>query len=618
MRYLRDFIFYLYSSSLLAGASTSNCKCTPNSPCWPSESDWSSLNTTISGTLIRGVPPASVCYSDQPNYDEEACSIVRSQWFNSTWHAEDPISIDYPIWANNSCNPIYPNGTSVTGEVDAGAKGCSIGNYPIYVVNATNAKHVSEAFKWAAKKNIRVVIKSTGHSFPGRSTGYGSLSIWTHNFRGISYIPSFQPTSCPINGTQAAARIAAGHTGVEVQSEMADHDAIIVTGANPDVGLIGWLTGGGHGTLSSTYGMGADNLLEATIVTPNGKVLLANPCHNPDIFFAIRGGGGGTFGVVLEAVVKAFPTPGTTYHVLQIGSLSPETTTEFWDLMGFVHSRMPGLKAGGMQGYYYMVGPPVNPTLAFIWLFYLFDKPLGTVERLIAPIEQRLKQQAGLFVYLSDITQSDTYWDSWGTDFQNEAVADTGMAFGSRLLSPESLSDPNITAKVFEEIGPNTTPEAPNAPFINPTLIGHMIGPANPASYSPSTLSRLPAWDDTLVHLIVASPWPPNTPRSGIDSVYADVTRKANALRELSPDTGAYFNEADSYEPEWQESFWGSNYERLLNIKRKYDPHNLLWCQRCVGSEALVEIGDGRLCWAKGEEKGRRTEDGRGGKRNAA
>jgi hypothetical protein len=76
------------------------------------------------------------------------------------------------VWANNSCNPIFPNGTSVTGDVTAGQKGCSIGGYPVYVVNATDAEHVAEALKWAGEKKVRIVIKNTGHSYPGRYASF--------------------------------------------------------------------------------------------------------------------------------------------------------------------------------------------------------------------------------------------------------------------------------------------------------------------------------------------------------------------------------------------------------------------------------------------------------------
>lgn len=67
------------------------------------------------------------------------------------------------MWANNSCNPIYPNGTSLTGDIWAGEKGCSIGNYPPFVVNATVPGHVQAALKFAKQWNLRLNIKNTGH-----------------------------------------------------------------------------------------------------------------------------------------------------------------------------------------------------------------------------------------------------------------------------------------------------------------------------------------------------------------------------------------------------------------------------------------------------------------------
>lgn len=106
-----------------------------------------------------------------------------------------------------------------------------------------------------------------------------------------------------------------------------------------------------------------------------------------------------------------------------------------------------------------------------------------------------------------------------------------------------------------------------------------------------------PTWRDTLVHLVVVEGWPDGVPQSLIDGVYEDITvNKIQPLRNLSPDTGAYFNEPDSYEPNWKHAFFGSNYRRLRAVKERYDPTNVFWCRRCVGSEALVEQPSGRLC----------------------
>ncbi|KAF2802247.1 FAD binding domain-containing protein [Mytilinidion resinicola] len=577
-----------------------NCKCTPTSDCWPSATEWSALNDTVSGQLIQAVPPASVCYSAQPNYNEDACDYIRSQWFNSSFHAEDPISIDYPVWANNSCNPIFPNGTSVTGDVQAGEKGCSIGDYPVYVVNATQPEHIAGALQWAAQKNVRIVVKNTGHSYPGRSTGYSSLSIWTHNFRGITYHEDFQPQYCPLNETQKAATIAAGEVGSSVITELQKHNAVVVTGANPDVGLAGWFTGGGHGFLSSTHGLGADNLLEATLITPTGDLLTVNACQYSDLFFAIRGGGGSTYGVITSAVMKAYTAPETTTHNLQLTTTHPNISTEYWDLIAFLHSQMPALKAGGMQGYYFMVGPPIMPTLSFIWVFNLYDKPPGTADTLFAPIKTYLDARRDLFIYHTTSTTS-SYYDFYAQG-KNELVATGGSAYGSRLLPARALTeDVDALARTFEAIGPSTDLSRPSGTLGNTLLLGHLIAPPSNVSVDNGVN---PAWRTAITHFIVSEGWLDGMPQSLIDSVYADITEnKTYALRQLAPDSGAYFNECDSYEPDWQYSFFGPNYAHLWMIKQTYDPEGVLWCRRCVGSELWVEQPGGRLCRPEGYEK---------------
>ena len=69
------------------------------------------------------------------------------------------------------------------------------------------------------------------------------------------------------------------------------------------------------------------------------------------------------------------------------------------------------------------------------------------------------------------------------------------------------------------------------------------------------------------------------------------------ALRKLAPDTGAYVNEADPHEPDFQHAFWGDNYKRLLKIKRNVDPDDVLWCHPCVGNEKWEVVGN-LLCKA--------------------
>jgi hypothetical protein len=342
--------------------------------------------------------------------------------------------------------------------------------YPVYVVNATTASQVSVGLEWAKQNNIRVVVKSTGHSITGHSVGASSLSIWTHYLRGISYISDFTPTSCKAGKGVQAARIAAGHTVIDVLRAMAKHNAVAITGANPSVGIVGWLTGGGHGPLTQTYGMGVDQLLEARIVTPGGEELVTNACQHPDLFFAIRGGGGGTFGVVTEVVVRVYPSPKTTRHSFTVTSQTETTEIEFYGLMGFVHKELQRLKEGGMQGYYYIAGPPYVPTLSFTWTFWLFEKPAGTLEKLMKPIEDYLNVRTGLFTYEQATTYAETYLDIYNGTYTNEPVATGSSAYGSRLMSPESFAEANRIASVLEKIGPSNDASQPNVSSSIPSV----------------------------------------------------------------------------------------------------------------------------------------------------
>ena len=75
----------------------------------------------------------------------------------------------------------------------------------------------------------------------------------------------------------------------EIYDAAATHDSMIVGGEDPDVGLGGYLTGGGHSLISGHYGLAADNILELEVVTPSGDTVILNQCSNTDLFFAFRG-----------------------------------------------------------------------------------------------------------------------------------------------------------------------------------------------------------------------------------------------------------------------------------------------------------------------------------------
>lgn len=145
---------------------------------------------------------------------------------------------------------------------------------------------------------------------------------------------------------------------------------------------------------------------------------------------------------------------------------------------------------------------------------------------------------------------------------------------GSRLLERSIFEDKSQTlSQNFKEMINN------NMPFIN-VIIGHLVaGGAVSLDYDNAVN---PAWRTALIHYIIVVNFTDISQASQAADIVETTT---NLLRELSPQSGAYLNEADPNEPDWQQSFFGKNYPRLLEIKKKYDSDGLFYCNKCVGSE---------------------------------
>jgi hypothetical protein len=133
----------------------SQCKSSPGSKGWPTDSEWSAFNNTLSGQLIKPVPPGAVCHPNQPTFNLAACPAVQSGWLKTTWHADNPVSVPENNWTNDTCLPIP--GAPCSGE-----------GYPIYVVNATSADDVKRGVDFAREHKIRLIVKGTGHDYLGR------------------------------------------------------------------------------------------------------------------------------------------------------------------------------------------------------------------------------------------------------------------------------------------------------------------------------------------------------------------------------------------------------------------------------------------------------------------
>jgi len=219
--------------------------------------------------------------------------------------------------------------------------------------------------------------------------------------------------------------------------------------------------------MTGVYGMGADNILEATIITPDGTLLTANACQNTDIFWAIRGGGGGTFGIILSLTVKAYPMPSVTLWGLNIAAKNGTSASAWYNLIARVHTLLPQLQDQGFHGYYSLIGPPAADTLTLGGSFFLWNATNGTAERIAAPVQ-------ALLAAANDTVTSSTF-SVYIPTFHGlvqalpsiEHVGTVTNIASSRLISRGVLMGDNQTlfAQTLEKIGPAAVAPSVSTPL---------------------------------------------------------------------------------------------------------------------------------------------------------
>ncbi|KAJ8482846.1 hypothetical protein ONZ45_g14800 [Pleurotus djamor] len=273
-----------------------------------SDALWAGLRSEVQGRLYEGVPMAKSCF-DGP--DSEECRVVRATYGDETSRSDVFGGYINTQWetcqvTGEQCLLDYtnPNSTLPTSPPNK----CRLGSISKYYIDVRSPKDITKAFKFSEKTGVPIVVKNTGHDYKGRSSAPSSLALWTHNLKNMSYHPSFVPSGCARTKSSPGMTVGAGTQWGEAYAFAEAHNITVVGGSDKNVGVVGgWLQGGGHGALSNVMGLGVDRVLEYKVVTPDGVLRTANMCQHQDLFFALRGGGGGTFGVVTEATILASP-----------------------------------------------------------------------------------------------------------------------------------------------------------------------------------------------------------------------------------------------------------------------------------------------------------------------
>jgi FAD/FMN-containing dehydrogenase len=144
---------------------------------------------------------------------------------------------------------------------------CGQGNLPAYGVAVESVHDISATIKFASEKNLRLVIKNTGHDYLGRSTGRGALAIWTHKMQNITFSDDFKPYGSH-KGVGTTVTIDAGVQLAPLYYAVAQRNQSVVIGMAHSVGAAGgYIQGGGHSPMGNLFGQSTDNVVEFKVVT---------------------------------------------------------------------------------------------------------------------------------------------------------------------------------------------------------------------------------------------------------------------------------------------------------------------------------------------------------------
>lgn len=269
---------------------------------------------------------------------------------------------------------------------------------------------------------------------------------------------------------------------------------------------------------------------------------------------------------------------------VQFGGLQASNETEFWSAVTALHAAIPDINDAGASGYYSLHIPSTMPaakvySISFFFIFANFTQNRASdVSSIMAPLAAQLKRIAGAGFVLPPANYSTSMY-TFLEYYQTTTPDQTGFTdrLGSRLISRDLLRSQDGPAKLSSALARASTGSL--------SVLGHVVAGGKASQKVINAVN--PAWRRAAAHIAVSWSWDAvtATPAYQKDLTFNITHEYMPALRSLEPDMGAYVNEADADEPAWQQSFWGSSYRRLAEIKRRWDPQGLFVVRKGVGSE---------------------------------
>ena len=551
----------------------------PGTAGWPDVSARRSLNEAVGGNLIEVSSLFGACQAD----------------VNGAKCRDTLKNIQNPFFLGDQ-----PGGTQVSGWLDAWTPGASV-----YAVRARHAADVAAAVNFAREHNLRLVVKGTGHSYLGTSSAPDSLLIWTRGMNEVVLHDSFVGQGCAGHvAPTPAVSAGAGAMWIDLYDAVTAKAGRYVQGGGcTDVGVAGLVQSGGFGSFSKGFGTAAASLLEAEIVTADGQVRIANACTNPDLYWALKGGGGGSWGVLTRITLRTHALP--QFFGAAWGKVQAKSDLAYRRLIArFIEFYTQSL-FNPHWGEQVELAP--DNTLKISMVCQGLDKEAA--QEAWQPFFEWVKAAPQDFTITEEFGVGALEARNWWRPGKNRSLirdtragvpehhawwdGDQGQV-GMYLYGYESLWLP---AELLRDDGGTRLTQALFAAsrykgfgiHINKGLAG---APPEAIAATRETGTN-PAVADAFALVIIADgegPAYPGLARKAVDLDAAHrsaraIDAAAAELRRVVPDAASYVSESNYFNPEWQKAYWGGNYARLRAVKTKYDPQGLFFVHHGVGSE---------------------------------
>ena len=435
------------------------------------------------------------------------------------------------------------NGEVVTSGVEGYDQGRAIWNgrfdrRPDVVVRCVSADDVKAAVDFARTRGLPLAVKAGGHSNAGHSAIEGGLLIDLGPMKGISVDPAMK-----------TARVEPGVKWGEFNPIAEQHGLATPGGTISTVGVAGFTLGGGSGYLTRKHGMAVDNLLSVELVTADGRIVRASADENPDLFWGLRGGGG-NFGIVTAFEFRLHEVgpevlAGQIMHRLED---APELLRSFREFMANAPDEL--------QCYpFFLRIPPIDAfpeefhgqvVLDFV-VFHTDAGPDG--EAALRPL-----------IELGDPVISAVAPQSYSSVMEAfDAGLPAGQRYGSRAHYLTGITDDVIETIMTHAAG-----------MAGPFTVAYLDpGGGAPSRVDPSA-TAFPHRDATYGFHIISG-WMDSDQDDEV-SAWADSFHEAMSHHATG---GVYVNLLGPDETDRVRAAYGDNYERLAELKKKWDPDNL-------------------------------------------